>query len=353
MAAVTLTEVASRAGVSSATASRVINGSDRIPAEAIARKVRAAAEELGYVPNAQAQALARSATSLIGLVVHDIADPYFFTITRGAQLVAREHGSQVLLAGAERAEQAELDAVAAFVAYRTKAIILAGSRRKQTDHLLARELCRYITNGGRVVTLGKSTIPGAGFVEVGNRQGARQLAAALIGRGVTRFAILSGPPDLNTARDRVAGYQEALAAAGLSPLAVVDGDFNSQGAYASALRCWKQLGARSRTAKAATSKPARGQKADHREPVCLLAVNDVMALGAITAMRSLGLSVPGDVQVAGFDDIPTLRDYAPALTTFRLPLELMGKKAIEMALAAEPTGPVHIDGEVILRESAG
>ena len=88
----------------------------------------AAAEEPGYVANAQTQALARSATGLIGLVVHDIADPYFFTITRGAQLVAREHGSQVLLAGAEREEQAELDAVAAFVAYRTKAIILAGSR---------------------------------------------------------------------------------------------------------------------------------------------------------------------------------------------------------------------------------
>lgn len=101
------------------------------------------------------------------------------------------------------------------------------------------------------------------------------------------------------------------------------------------------MGARTRNAKAAS----QGQKTDDRDPVCLLAVNDVMALGAITAMRSLGLSVPGDVQVGDFDDIPTLRDYAPASTTFRLPLEL-SKKAIEMALAAEPTGPVTVDGKL-------
>jgi LacI family transcriptional regulator len=82
-------------------------------------------------------------------------------------------------------------------------------------------------------------------------------------------------------------------------------------------------------------------------------VNDVIALGAITAMRSLGLRVPDDVQVAGFDDIPTLRDHSPALTTFRLPLEYMGRKATELALAAGPTGPVDIAGEVVLRESAG
>jgi LacI family transcriptional regulator len=336
MAATTLTEVARHAGVSLATASRVLNGSARTPAQSIAARVRSSARELGYVPNAQAQALARSATGLIGLVVHDIADPYFSAITRGAQRYAWARRNQVLLVGAERSEEAELAAIAAFVAYRTQAVILAGSRRDQPDEKLARALGRYLTNGGRVVTLGASTISGARHLEVGNRAGARRLGEALLGRGIRDFAILAGPPELNTARHRVEGYLDALSQAGLPPLAVINGDFTSQGGYASALACWEQLDARSTS-----------------DRVCLLAVNDVMALGAITAIRSMGLSVPHDVQVAGFDDIPTLRDFAPGLTTFRLPLERMGELAAEMALSPEAGDTVAVEGEVVLRESAG
>ena len=117
--AVTLIDIARHAGVSLATASRVLNGSARTPAEPIAERVRTSARELGYVANAQTQALARSATGLVGLVVHDIADPYFSSITRGAQRYAGGQRSQVLLAGAERNESAELEAVAAFASYRT------------------------------------------------------------------------------------------------------------------------------------------------------------------------------------------------------------------------------------------
>lgn len=334
MAAVRLTDVASRAGVSLATASRVLNGSHRSPAAAISSRVRAAAEELGYVANAQAQALARSATGLIGLVVHDIADPYFSTIVRGAQRVARDQRSQVLLAGTDRHEQAELDAVAAFASYRTDAIILAGSRGHHSDEALTRALERYTANGGRVVTFGRSTFPGARIVEVRNREGGQQLVSALVKRGIRRFAVLSGPEELITTRDRVAGYVDALRGAGLEPATVVAGDFTSQGGYASAISCWEEL------------------RLTSAERVCMLAVNDVMALGAITAMRSLGLRVPDDVQVAGFDDIPTLRDHSPSLTTYRLPLQLMGEKAAELALAAESSEPVEIFGEVMVRESA-
>jgi LacI family transcriptional regulator len=336
MAATTLAEVARHAGVSLATASRVLNGSTRTPAETIAVRVRTAARELGYVPNAQAQALARSVTGLIGLIVHDIADPYFSAITRGAQRYAWARGNQVLLAGAERNEQAELAAVAALVAYRTEAVILAGSRRAQRDRELARELGRYVANGGRVITFGPSTIPGARHLDIGHRDGARRLVEALVGRGIRHYAILAGPPELDTARHRVDGYLDALSQANLYPLAVVHGDFSSQGGYTSARACCEQLGPRLAS-----------------DRVCLLAVNDVMALGAITAVRSVGLSVPQDVQVAGFDDIPTLRDFAPALTTFRLPLERMGELAAEMAVSSGPDGPVAVEGEVVLRESAG
>ncbi len=336
MAATKLTEVARHAGVSLATASRVLNGSARTPAEAIAVRVRSAARELGYVPNAQAQALARAATGLIGLVVHDIADPYFSAITRGAQRYAWNRRNQVLLVSAERNEQAELAAIAAFVAYRTQAIILAGSRRDHPDEELARGLGRYVANGGSVLTFGPSTIPDAGYIEVGHRAGARRLADALVARGIHHYAILAGPPELNTARYRVDGYRDALSRANLHPLAVVHGDITSQGGYTSALACCEQLGPRLAS-----------------DRVCLLAVNDVMALGAITAVRSVGLSVPHDVQVAGFDDIPMLDHFAPALTTVRLPLERMGEMAAEMALSPEVDSPIAVEGEVVLRESAG
>ena len=141
MAMVTLSEVARHAGVSLATASRVLNGSARTPAADIADRVRAAATTLGYVPNAQAQALARSSTSLIGLVVHDIADEYFASIAKGVQRVAADRDRQLLLAvaGSIHSAAPEVDrAVTAFAAHRTDAIILAGSRTAATDAVRSR-----------------------------------------------------------------------------------------------------------------------------------------------------------------------------------------------------------------------
>lgn len=332
MAAVTLSGVARHAGVSLATASRVLNGSSRRPAEDIAERVRAAALELGYVPNAQAQALARSSTGLVGLVVHDISDPYFSSIARGVQHAARNYRRQVLLASTDPSESAEHDAVSAFASHRTDAIILAGSRRAKPDPDLEQELARYQQNGGRVVTIGGS--PGSGLtVPVGNADGAAALVTRLVSLGIRRFAILAGPPELNTARDRVNGFTSALETAGLEPAAVVVSAFNREGGFDAAQRCWEEL------------------KGEHG--VCLLAVNDVMAIGAIAGLRALGILVPADALVTGFDDIPTLRDYFPSLTTVHLPLEQLGEEAANLALNPDQAQPDPIPGEVIIRESAG
>lgn len=332
MAAVTLSGVARHAGVSLATASRVLNGSSRRPAEDISERVRAAALELGYVPNAQAQALARSSTGLVGLVVHDISDPYFSSIARGVQHAARNYERQVLLASTDPSEGAERDAVSAFASHRTDAIILAGSRRTTSDPDLELELVRYEKNGGRVVTIGGS--PGAGLtVPVGNADGAAALVTELVSRGITRFAILAGPAELNTARDRVAGFNSALEAAGLEAAAVVGSAFTREGGFEAAQHCWEEL---------------RGERG-----VCMLAVNDVMAIGAIAGLRCVGVSVPEDALVTGFDDIPTLRDYSPALTTVRLPLEQLGEDAANLALNSAHTDPEPVRGEVIIRQSAG
>lgn len=348
---VKLTEVARHAGVSLATASRVLNGSSRTPAAEISERVKSAAEELGYVANAQAQALARSTTGLVGLVVHDIADPYFSAIAHGVQEAALQSHHQVLLAGTDIAGDggspgdAELAAVNAFISYRTDAIILAASRLLEEDPRLIKALSQYINNGGRVVTLGTSAIPEARVLTVANREGAAALVAALVAQGMRRFVILAGPHERNTARVRVEGFLQGLAEAKLEPLAVVHGAFTSKGGHDATLEYVDSLGD--------SADGLAILKHDAGSPVCILAANDVMALGAMTALRSRGLAIPADVQVAGFDDIPTLRDHSPGLTTYRLPLEEMGRLAAEMALNPAGKQSNSVTGAVVLRDSAG
>jgi LacI family transcriptional regulator len=337
MAAVTLTDVAHRAGVSQPTASRVLNGSARKPAPHVVEAVRRAAAELGYVPNAQAQALARSTTGLLGLTVHDISDPYFSTIAAGVQLAASAHERQMMLTSVLREPAQELAAVDAFIAHRTDAIIIVGSRSQSAAAAdvagpMAASLARYTGNGGRVAVIGQA-IPNANAVVPDNYGGAAALAQSLVDQGLRDFAVLAGPAELTTATDRTAGYLSVLEAHGLRPRQVINGAFTRDGGYDAATQAVAGL--------------AQGGS------LCLLAVNDVMALGAMTAMRTLRKRVPRDVQIAGFDDIPTLRDHSPSLTTVRLPLQAMGERAVELALAADPGGQdvEQVSGEVILRES--
>ncbi|MEX5307733.1 LacI family DNA-binding transcriptional regulator [Kocuria sp. CPCC 205258] len=332
MSAVTLSQVAREAGVSLATASRVLNGSDRRPAEHIAERVRDAAESLGYVANAQAQALARSTTGLVGLVVHDIADPYFSSIAKGVQRRARADRHQLLLAATDGTDQ--LDAVAAFASHRTDAIIMAGSRRREIDPRLLAELTRYQKNGGRVVTIGQAWLEGAGAVTIDNRSAGDDLTDMLIGTGRTRFAFLGGPGELASAAERRAGFRAALERAGLEPEAEVTEDFNSQGGYEAARALVDRLGA------------------DAVRGLTVVVGNDVMALGAIAGFRHAGLVVPHDLRVAGFDDIPNLRDFSPGLTTVRFPLEQIGETAADIALSHDQVRIEHVVGEIVRRESA-
>jgi len=337
---VTLTDVAMRAGVSQPTASRVLNGSVRRSSPDIVERVRRAADELGYTPNAQAQALARASTGLLGLVVHDIADPYFSVVASGVQRTASARGRQMLLAVSSRDPDTELACVESLVAHRTEMIIVVGSRSTSSRALEAGDrmaivVDRYRRNGGRLVAIGQP-IPDAHAVVPDNRGGSAALARALVVEaGLRDFVLLAGPAELVTAADRTGGFLDTLAAQGITPRGVVGGEFTRDGGYAA----------------------ARQALADHaptgRHPICLVAANDVMAVGAMTAARDAGLAVPGAVQIAGFDDIPTLRDLSPGLSTVRLPLEDMGEWAVQIAID-EPTPRIRtVAGEVILRESTG
>ncbi|HKU03906.1 MAG TPA: LacI family DNA-binding transcriptional regulator [Arthrobacter sp.] len=356
MAASTLTEVARLAGVSPATASRVLNGSARKPGQDIAERVRQAAESLGYVPNAQAQGLAKSSSGLIGLIVHDIADPYFAAVARGVQAAAREQHRMVLLATTGAGPAEEREAVAAFAARRADSIVIAGSRScreedKDGNAELAAELDRYCRNGGQVAVVGHpvvgATAPeGYHVVKVPNRELAGRLAAELARSWDGDFVIVGGPEGLLTSDDRVRGFQEGLERAGRRPAEVLRSAFNRSGGYDAGLEL------------AARIKAAQSGDGNAAAKPCIFAVNDVMAIGAAAALRSEGLRIPRDAAIAGFDDIETLRDFRPALSTVRLPLEDIGRLATLATgprsagdAAAEVASPGAITGEVRLRRS--
>jgi LacI family transcriptional regulator len=331
---VTLLDVARVAGVSLATASRALNGSNRRVRPDLQERVLAAAGELHYSANAQAQAMARGRTNIVGLVLSDVADPYFSSIAAGAIRAAEEEQLVVTMACTFGREERELDYLAALRGQRARAVIIAGSRVQNRELLdqLGAEVRAFEQAGGRVAFVSQRKIA-ADTVVVENRGGARALAEALCGLGHRRFAVLAGRADLLTARDRSAGFREGAARAGARIDAddVVYGGFTRDGGYA-----------------AMNELLVRGLDA-----TCVFAVNDVMAVGAMAALRDRGVPLPDGMAVAGFDDIATLRDVVPALTTVRLPLEGLGADAVEMVLQppAEQPRLRRVRGEVVLRES--
>ncbi len=331
---VTLAEVAKQAGVSLATASRVLNGSTRQVSEELSDRVLRTAEQLGYVPNASAQALARNSSSLVGLVVHDITDPYFSCIAAGVTRVAEENGLVVVLGTTNRSPDREVELLSTLRAHRARAVVLAGSRTtdRAAQARLAAEIEAFTEQGGRVACVSQAKL-GTDTVVPGNRAGGRALARELAALGHRRFAVLGGPSELVVARDRLAGFKAGLADAGVAPPVVVNGAFTRDGGYEAAMEL---LNAR-RTARA----------------TCVFAVTDVMAMGAMAALRERGVRVPEDMSIAGFDDIPTLRDTVPALSTVRLPLERMGEIAAGLVLDAggDEARTVRVAGEVVLRAS--
>ncbi|MFC7404231.1 LacI family DNA-binding transcriptional regulator [Georgenia alba] len=324
--------MAREAGVSMATASRAINGSpDRTVGEELQRRVLEVAARLEYSPDANAQAMARGRTAIIGLVVHDIRDPYFSAIAAGVTAAADAEHLAVTLANTQHDPQRELAFVQTLQQQRARAIILAGGRQDddRANAALREALEAYRKRGGTAAVVGQPVL-GVSAVHADNAGGASALAEALLDQGYRRFGILAGPERHLTARERTTGFVAALDAARIAPAAVVPSAFTRDGGYEGLARLREQA----------------------PDVELVWAVNDVMALGAMTAARDLGLEVPRDLAFAGFDDITTLRDVSPALTTVHLPLEEMGRLATPLALdVAGGVREVTVSGEVVLRES--
>ena len=335
MGGTTLSDVAVHAGVSVATASRALNGSSRVVNGVLAQRVADSARTLDYRADASAQAMARGRTDVVGLLVTTISDPYFSAIADGVLQVAEARGLTVTIAATHGDPDREADHVAGMRAQRARALVLVGSRVSGHEggrSRLATAIGSFERTGGRVAVVSQRRLP-VDTVVIGNRAGARRLAERLVDLGHRRFGVLAGGQDLLTSRDRVAGFSEGLRAAGgtLAPEHLLHTAFTRDGGHAGAGVVVEQ-----------------GWGVD-----CLFAVNDVMAVGAMAALRERGWRVPGRLAVAGFDDIDTLRDVTPSLTTVHLPLVEIGRQALTMALSGtRPGGRTRrVSGEVVLRES--
>jgi len=334
--AVTLHDVAREAGVSLATASRALNGSARTVNDDYRQRVLAAARTLNYTTNLSAQAVAKGSTTSVALLVGDIADPYFSSIAAGVIKGSEDAGLIVTMSVTERSPERELELVRALRGQRPRVIILAGSRSSGEEHqaALARELEAFEETGGRVVFVSQHELP-FDTVRIDNYGGARALAGALVDLGYTRFAAITGETALLTATDRLAGFTDGLAARGIELPAqnVVAGGFTRDGGYDGAIEL-----------------ADRGL--DGVELV--FAVNDVMAIGAMSGLRSRGIEPGRDIAIAGFDDIQTVRDVTPALTTVGIPLFEVGASALAVALRpreADAERDLAVATSVVLRAS--
>jgi len=338
---VTLQDVADRAGVSLTTASRVVNEGSRRVGQALADRVNKAVTDLGYTANLQARAVATGQSTMVGVALRDISDPYFSSIAAGLIEVADsqvESGGRLLVCMTSTAahEGAERKYVALMRAQRARAVVLVGSR---SDNAAGREELRaeldaFTRSGGRAACIGQDLL-GIDTVLPENRAGAEALARALAALGHRRFAVLAGPRSLLTAQDRTGGFRDGLSAwsVPLDPALVVHGDLSRDGGY-----------------QAMSEILAAGEPL----PGCVFAVSDIMAVGALARLRAAGIDVPGDIALAGFDDISTLRDVYPPLTTVRLPLKRLGEIAARLVLGDDaPRQPrvVPVPGEVVLRDS--
>ncbi len=329
---VTLADVARRAEVSQSTASRVLNGSARTVGGELAERVMAAAAELQYSANLQAQAVARGTTTNLALLVSDIAGEYFSSMTAAVMASAEAAGLRVTIAITERRIEREIELVRELRGQNARAIVLAesGTRSGEGVERLQVELRAYEEAGGKVVVVSRTPMP-FDFVDLDNFGGARRLATALTRLGYERFHVLGGDESLVTTHDRIEGFRAGLAERGLSlpDSAITFSEFGWDGAFR------------------AVSALDDAVLADAQ---ALFALNDEMALGAIAGLRNRGMRVPDDIALAGFDDIRTLRNVVPGLTTVRVPTAEIGAAVVDL-IVGRTESPTTVPATVVLRES--
>jgi LacI family transcriptional regulator len=325
----TLADIARIAGVSTMTASRVIADKPGVTART-REQVLSAAQQLGYVPNRAARQLARGQTNVIGLVTSYIGSPYIAEILAGIESALRHTDNDLVIYNV-RQVSAERRALALFGQGMVDGLLIASQITPEAEALLTVLQHKRVPF---VLIDQSSTLSSIGQVIGDNRKGMSDATRYLLQIGHRRIAFFAGPLDLHVARERLAGFRAAMAAAG----AVVDESLIREAGFSDyeAARHAHEL----------LALPDR--------PTAILASNDDMALAVMTTALRLGLRVPQDLSVIGFDDIPPAAHSQPALTTVSQQLRLMGQTAAELLLdgvKSLPMRPVTLPNPLMLRDS--
>jgi LacI family transcriptional regulator len=319
----TIRDVAAAAGVSTATVSKFVNGTQRF-SPAVEARISSVIAELGYRSNPMAQSMITGRTKAIGLSVLDIANPHFTSVLKGANRVAQAHGYTVLLVDTEETPERERHLLEALSRRVDGMIVYSRTPEEDLDWLLA--LDRPSVYFGRPERL---KLPS---VASDDQLGGFIVARHLLTQGHRRIAYL-GFSRSRRDRERLAGVREALAAQGL-PLAVFDGEAPS--AEAGERVCSSILLGR-------------------QPPDALVCYNDLLALGFMKAAQTLGFGVPDDISVAGFDNIAYGSYATPALTSVDLQSERMGATAMQKLLASIDGQEVEpltvVNAQLVLRTS--
>jgi len=302
---VTVEDVARRAGVSTATVSRAVNGTARVAQETLDR-VQAAIDELGFHPTPAAQNLRQQRTRNIALVVPTITNPFFPELVAGVTPEITRRGCSLLLISTD---DPELEAVRVAGSRLVDGVLLVGSMERTGAAPRARNVEVPVVAFDRAPSTLRTTV-----VQCDNVAGARDVVAHLAELGHRDIAHLRGPRGLDVADQRARGHRRALLERGLDPRSggELEGDFSEESGYAAALRL---LDGRSR-------------------PTALFAANDMMAIGALAALRARGVRVPEDIAVAGFDGIRLGRYLHPTLTTYAQPIAAIAQRAVSLVLDA-------------------
>ncbi|MDX6227443.1 MAG: LacI family transcriptional regulator [Frankiales bacterium] len=311
MERVKLIDVARAAGVHPGTASRALSpdAGSLVSAETARRVVRAA-ERLGYVPNTVARGLRTARSFLIGMVVPDVTNPLFPPMVRGAEQVLSRAGFTLVLTDTDNDAATERRQVQQLRARGTDGFLIATAR---WEDVLVQELA---DSAVPAVLVNRNSVPHRlPYVGCDERTGVAEAVDHLVGLGHRSIVHLAGPQDTSTGRERASAFRHALRQHGLP---VGRGQVRTCAAYS------EQAGLDACARLLSSSV----------EFTAILAGNDLIALGALTALVGAGRRCPEDVSVVGFNDLPLVDKLTPALTTVTLPLHEMGALAAQILLSA-------------------
>jgi len=327
----TVEQVARLAGVSTATVSRVLNGTAAVAADT-ERRVRDAIEQLAFSPAPQARGLRTGRTGNIALIVPSITNPFFPELMAHVNREVRGRDYSLLLFDSP---EPEAEGVRVARSRLADGIILVGSTSPAGT-----PAALEITDVPVVAFDRRPQALSAPVVQVDNYRGAREVVGHLGATGRRRIAFIGGPRGVSVSADRTRGYRAGLRDLGVAPdqALMTAGEFDEDSGYAAAVRLL-------------------GDPASPPRFTALFAANDMMAIGAMSALRDRGIAVPRQVAVAGFDGVHLGRYVAPALTTYAQPTADLAARAVELlaaAIAGSPSPssrPLRLAGSLIVRDS--